>query len=154
MAQNTVYQYGHAGLVNAMRSGDAAAMIDSTRSLCMNIPMLMLMMAPEMILGMNLREVSRALSFCTSWKKRLQNHSIPLRTAQESSTVMQMDEKVGLFHREFGISAGLLFFSWRPIQNTNTGINAMDIDRRVMVEASLMWERCPVMVLVDAVSAF
>lgn len=116
----------------------------------MNTPMLMLMMAPEMILGMNLSEVSRALSFCTSWKKRLQNHSIPLKTAQESSTVMQMDEKVGLFHRELGISAGLLFFSWRPIQNTKSGINAMDIDKRAMVEASLMWDRCPVIVLVDA----
>lgn len=31
MAQNTVYQYGHAGLVNAMRSGETAAMIDVMR---------------------------------------------------------------------------------------------------------------------------
>lgn len=77
----------------------------------MKTPILMLMIAPETISGMNLKEVSRALSFCTSWKKRLQNHSIPLRTAQDSRTVTQMDEKVELFHSELGTSAGLLCLS-------------------------------------------
>ena len=153
MAQNTVYQYGQAGLVNAMSRGDAAAITDEmtmrpfTRNFWISRPMAILMMAPATILGMKRRDVSRALSFWTSWKNKLQNHSMPLRTAQESMTVVQMDAKAGFFQSEFGIRAGLPSFSWRPTQSMNVGTEAREIVRRAIVEGSRMWDRWPVMLL-------
>ena len=102
----------------------------------MKKPTLMLMIAPTTMFGINLNDVSRALRCCTSWKKRLQNHSIPFKTAQESNTVIQIDEKVGLFHTELGMSAGLLYFSWRPTQNMKAGTEARDIDSKAIVDGS------------------
>lgn len=55
--------------------------------------------------------------------KRLKKYSPALRTTETRNIIKQMDVKKRFRQTEFGISAGLPFFSCRCIQSTNAGIS-------------------------------
>ena len=58
------------------------------------------------------------------------------RTANESSSIKQIEVNAVFFHRELGIKAGFPRFSWRPNQKINAGTMAREMASSKMLEAS------------------
>lgn len=79
--------------------------------------------------------------------KRLRIVSIPFKTAQDSRTIIQTEAKAVFFHREFGIKAGLPFFSRQFIQIQNTGIIIPAAQSKTIFSGVLMLDGLSVMVL-------
>jgi hypothetical protein len=116
-----------------------------------------------MMLGRNRSEACIADSSCTSWKllytsvqihqcfawedsyKRLKKYSPQLSTTDTKKSMMQVDAKGMLRQTEFGMSAGLLSFVCRAIQNGKAGMSKTAIARRTMFWT---WVMCDLLLAV------
>lgn len=89
------------------------------------------------------------MSISREWAtyKRLRIVSIPFRTAQEHSTITQIEAKAVLFHSEFGISAALPVCSLHLIHHQNAGTIAVATHSKAMFSARWIFEGLSVMTL-------
>ena len=79
--------------------------------------------------------------------KRLRNHSMLCKPAQDMTTITHMAEKAVFFHIELGIRTDFPRCSPMCIQMTKTGIKTIDTDSNTMFVGSCMLDKLPVIVL-------
>lgn len=72
---------------------------------------------------------------------------MPFRTAQEKSTITQIEAKAVFFQREFGINTDLPALSRHRIQNQNPGTMAAATQSKAMFSVCLMLDGVSVMTL-------